>query len=70
MTPREVAEKHGVSIAELASWRRREVGPPFYNFGRNAIRYDMADVDEWFNDLGNAYLHHSSPTEEAHLCPA
>ncbi len=58
VTPRQVAEKYGVSIAELASWRRQQIGPAFYSFGRNAIRYDMADVDDWFNDLRSAHLHH------------
>lgn len=57
VTPRQVAQKYGVSTMDLASWRRREIGPPYYNLGRRAVRYDMADVDEWFNDPNNAHLH-------------
>ncbi|WP_458115955.1 helix-turn-helix transcriptional regulator [Arthrobacter sp. D2-10] len=68
MTPRQVVEKYGVSMMELASWRRREMGPPFYNFGRKAIRYDMADVDSWFNDPRNAHLHDLPVRTSGELC--
>lgn len=68
--PRQVAQKYGVSMMDLASWRRREIGPPFYNFGRNAVRYDMNDVDDWFNDPRNANLHHFPVDEGTHLCPS
>ncbi|MDF9277417.1 helix-turn-helix domain-containing protein [Arthrobacter sp. EH-1B-1] len=70
MTPRQVAQKYGVSMVELASWRRREIGPPFYTFGRKVVRYDMSDVDDWFHDPRNARLHHCPVDEGTHLCPS
>lgn len=44
---KEVAEIYGISHKLLQQWRHRHVGPPYVRAGR-AIRYRLADMDEFF----------------------
>ncbi|WP_155853868.1 helix-turn-helix domain-containing protein [Arthrobacter sp. H5] len=57
MTPKDVAGMYGVTSQELAQWRRANVGPPYFMLGRNTVRYDAGDIEDWFNDPANGYLH-------------
>lgn len=42
----EVAPLLGVSVQTLRNWRSRGVGCPFIRLG-SAVRYRMADVENW-----------------------
>lgn len=57
MAPKDVAELYGVTSKELAQWRRANLGPPYFTLGRNTVRYDSGDIEDWFNDPANGYLH-------------
>lgn len=52
-----VERKYGVPVAELARWRRLGLGPVYYRPSARLIRYDIGDVDDWFQNPGNAHLH-------------
>ncbi|MBW6436701.1 helix-turn-helix domain-containing protein [Actinoplanes hulinensis] len=45
----QVAEYLRVPKATLYTWRKRNYGPPGARVGRS-IRYDPADVRQWFRD--------------------
>lgn len=52
MTPKEVAAKLKISQSQLASWRKRHEGPPFFSLSliqnrRASIRYDADDLHRW-----------------------
>jgi hypothetical protein len=57
VSARDVQRKYGVSTAEQGRWRRLGIGPDYYQPLTRIIRYDIGDVDDWFNDPGNAHLH-------------
>jgi hypothetical protein len=57
MAPKDVAAMYGVTTQELAQWRRANLGPPYFTLGRNTVRYDSGDIEDWFNDPVNGYLH-------------
>lgn len=68
MTPHQVEQKYGVSVAELARWRRAGIGPEYFRPAARPIRYDVGDVDDWFNDPANAHLHDFPVKELDDLC--
>ena len=47
LTPRQTAEALGVEISTLAAWRYRGTGPPFIKLSATAVRYALADVEEF-----------------------
>lgn len=50
MTPADVAEELGVSIAWLAQRRYMGDGPPFTRLSPRKVRYRRAEVDAWLID--------------------
>lgn len=42
----EIAERLGVSLRTVQSWRARGAGPAFTKFGR-LVRYSEAAVEQW-----------------------
>lgn len=46
MSPEEVAEEFGVSLATVYKWRTQRTGPPGFRVGRH-VRYRRGDVDAW-----------------------
>jgi hypothetical protein len=48
---REVALRLGVTTYDLADWRKRRIGPPWFPFSRNHILYRVADVEAYLRQL-------------------
>ncbi|MSS00401.1 hypothetical protein FYJ28_16480 [Arthrobacter sp. BL-252-APC-1A] len=57
MTPQQVGAQYGVTVQELAEWRRRNIGPDYYVLGTRVIRYQPEHVDRWFRDPANSRWH-------------
>ena len=57
MTPQQVGAQYGVTIQELAEWRRNKIGPDYYVLGTRVIRYMPDNVDQWFRDPDNSRWH-------------
>lgn len=53
LTPHDLHERTGYSLATLARWRCEGVGPKFLKPGGNAkqarVRYKLSDVEAWEN---------------------
>jgi len=52
LTPKQVAEQLAVSVAVLATWRKRGVGPKYLRFnggglGRGVVRYTQGALTSW-----------------------
>jgi len=54
LTPKQVSEQLSVSVAVLATWRKRGVGPKYLRFNgggpgqsRGVVRYKEEDVTAW-----------------------
>lgn len=45
MTPDEASESLGITIGELLTMGRHNLGPEFYILGRRLIRYNRVDVE-------------------------
>lgn len=51
LTPAQLADELGMTVAQLAQWRYRgDYGPKFLKEGR-FIRYRRVDVDAWLESL-------------------
>ena len=48
LKPIKAAEKIGVTVATMANWRWKEVGPPFYRVG-GLILYEDREIDAWIS---------------------
>jgi hypothetical protein len=48
LKPAKAAEKIGVTVATMANWRWKEVGPPFYRVG-GLILYEDREIDAWIS---------------------
>ncbi len=46
LSPKQVADLTGISVATLAQWRYRGRGIPFLRIER-LVRYDLADVESY-----------------------
>jgi len=46
LTPRQAAERLGVSLRTIESWRFRRVGPAFCKLGKS-VRYSVDTLDAW-----------------------
>ena len=51
-TVEDVAEFLGIPVRTLYDWRGRGYGPPAKKVGRY-LRYDPAEVQRWFDSLGD-----------------
>ncbi|WP_312099787.1 hypothetical protein [Corynebacterium dentalis] len=49
--------EYGVTVQELAEWRRRNIGPAYYVLGTRVIRYLPENVDQWFRDPAHSRWH-------------
>lgn len=51
ITTQQLAERLGVAVVTLETWRAKRIGPPWIPIStgtkRPAIRYSVADVDSW-----------------------
>lgn len=47
LTPEAVAEKLGVALTTLQTWRARRVGPPSIRVGHRTVRYSAAALQRW-----------------------
>ena len=45
----EIAAKLNVSIHTVRDWRKQNILPPAYKFGR-AVRWKLTDIDKWIAD--------------------
>jgi predicted DNA-binding transcriptional regulator AlpA len=46
LSPKQAADRIGVSLGTLWNWRKRKVGPPFLTLV-NRIVYRRSDIDAW-----------------------
>ena len=46
LKPRKAAEKIGVTVATMANWRWKQIGPPYYRVG-GLILYADDEIDAW-----------------------
>ncbi len=46
LSPEDLADRLGVSIATVYAWNSRGGGPRFMKFGKH-VRYKIADVEAW-----------------------
>jgi hypothetical protein len=51
-----VARQYGVSAAQLRQWRRRGIGPEYFQFTARTVSYSDDYLRDWFNDPRNAGL--------------
>lgn len=49
LTPAQLAEHLGVSVATIYQWRYRSEGPPGFKVG-GRVRYRRSDVDAWLDE--------------------
>lgn len=47
LTPKQVADRIGVTVVTLYVWRREKRGPDFYKIS-NTIYYRPEDIEAWF----------------------
>ena len=47
LTRSQVAEILGLSLCTIDAWRESRRGPTFIRFSRRAVRYRLADVNEF-----------------------
>ena len=51
-----VARQYGVSPTQLRQWRRRGIGPEYFQFTARTVSYSDDYLRDWFNDPLNAHL--------------
>ncbi|WP_284977198.1 hypothetical protein [Arthrobacter sp. efr-133-TYG-104] len=56
ISPTEVARQYGVPAAKLRQWRRRGIGPEYFQFTARTVSYADDYLRDWFNDPNNAGL--------------
>lgn len=49
-----VAEMLGIKTQTLEKWRAAGKGPVFRKFSHKMVRYDLAQVQAWMTDQGQA----------------
>ncbi|MGO1977703.1 helix-turn-helix transcriptional regulator [Brachybacterium tyrofermentans] len=50
MTTPELSKASGIPVGTLRYWRHAGIGPRSFSLGRS-VRYDPADVEEWFEAM-------------------
>jgi hypothetical protein len=63
-----VARQYGVSSTQLRQWRRRGIGPEYFQFTARTVSYSEEYLRDWFSDPRNAGLL-SGVTEVARETP-
>ncbi|WP_255470759.1 hypothetical protein [Pseudarthrobacter sp. B4EP4b] len=48
--------QYGVSPTQLRQWRRRGIGPEYFQFTARTVSYSDDYLRDWFNDPHNAHL--------------
>lgn len=48
LSPRDLAQREGVSLQTVYAWNSTGSGPPYMKIGRH-VRYRLADVISWEN---------------------
>lgn len=56
ISPTTVARQYGVSPTQLRQWRRRGIGPEYFQFTTRTISYCDDYLRDWFKDPRNAEL--------------
>jgi hypothetical protein len=56
ISPATVARQYGVPATTLRQWRRRGVGPEYFQFTARTVSYSDDYLRDWFNDPRNADL--------------
>ena len=56
ISPTTVARQYGVSPMQLRQWRRRGIGPEYFQFTARTVSYSDDYLRDWFNDPRNAHL--------------
>jgi hypothetical protein len=60
-----VARQYGISSTRLRKWRRRGVGPEYFQFTARTVSYSDDYLRDWFNDPRNAGLLAEDPPADA-----
>ena len=47
LTPKELAERWGLSTATLANLRCKKIGPTWIKLGAHTVRYPLSAVERW-----------------------
>jgi len=47
LTPKQVAERLGLSVNTLIDWRWRRVGPPWTKISSKCVRYIEEELERW-----------------------
>ena len=55
LTPKELAERWGMSERTLAQWRYLKKSPPYFRAG--GIRYRLEDIIEYESKMGASHGH-------------
>lgn len=50
MSPKEVAEFYGLSMATLSTWRTTGKGPKFFRMGARLVKYERSDIEAWIRE--------------------
>jgi hypothetical protein len=56
ISPTKVARQYGVSSTQLRQWRRRGIGPEYFQFTARTVSYSDDYLRDWFSDPSNAGL--------------
>jgi len=56
ISPTTVARQYGVSSTQLRQWRRRGIGPEYFQFTARTVSYSEDYLRDWFSDPRNAGL--------------
>lgn len=65
ISPATVARQYGVPATTLRQWRRRGIGPDYFQFTPRTVSYSDDYLRDWFNDPRNADLLAENPPANA-----
>lgn len=65
LRPRQVAAALSVTVATLADWRHRGVGPPFVRLSPRSVRYSRDGLDRWLDDRASSRVEVAALSETA-----
>lgn len=57
-----MATQYGVPATTLRRWRRRGIGPEYFQFTARTVSYHDGYLRDWFNDPRNADLLAETPS--------
>lgn len=70
ISPPEVARQYGIPATQLRQWRRRGVGPEYFQLTARTVSYSDDYLRDWFNDPRNAGLLAEAPATAYGPCRA